>query len=517
MVHEGEEESTHTGPVELPELVAEVLGRQGFFTSDAEEAWAAIAETCGRLVDAEVDDAVATRRARQREEAARRVKAYDLRARVAVSVGADPRRRTLNFREALRQVAMYDPPADLRPLDTVVDVKATLAALENFIAEIAAAESECGVLTADIPVLGDAEAAAVVRVFDHMLATFLCERHKRAHGYTAEDHRAQPLREGGHVPLYYANVRSQSVHRRKVLSMAGLRNLVRRGPQIYRDLQAELFVGRPSAYGAGKGLDLMRDVTGNTVDLDTCVLRPSCPVQLRAINARNKHLRKAEHASARAFSASDEAKEIAVAAATHLLEQFCVDFKLDGDAAKARKVATEEIELPIPIASHNADRGVHPLWHYINCGVDSFHVNVPNLFDVNGALLKAPFRCAEVYLRVHYMSEDDDDLAARLDTFYEDAVADSCFNRKWKALEEYAGMLGRLGSITDVLQRTQKEHQEVFLNIVDGDDDAALAEEKAAMWRLVEGRLGREVATGQLRAITYDDVAAWVEDPAAVL
>ena len=84
----------------------------------------------------------------------------------------------------------------------------------------------------------------------------------------------------------------------------------------------------------------------------------------------------------------------------------------------------------IPLAWDNMSRGKWPLWQYINAGVNTMHVNVPNMADVIGALLRAPFAALRAYL----LCKDSPEELAR---FYEDGISDSCFNGKWRALEEF--------------------------------------------------------------------------------
>jgi hypothetical protein len=74
---------------------------------------------------------------------------------------------------------------------------------------------------------------------------------------------------------YWANVGGrQSIFQRKVLSVLGLRNLsAGNGQVVFAQLRNRLFWGQKKQYPQGEGLNLMEDLTGNTVDLDTCVLR----------------------------------------------------------------------------------------------------------------------------------------------------------------------------------------------------------------------------------------------------
>ena len=104
--------------------------------------------------------------------------------------------------------------------------------------------------------------------------------------------------------------------------------------------------------------------------------------------------------------------------APHCMHSVCPLSLLQVDAGK------------IPVAHDNSSRGKWPLWQYINAGVNTMHVNVPNMADIIGALLRAPFAALRAYLRCK-------DLPEELARFYEDGISDSCFNGKWKALEEF--------------------------------------------------------------------------------
>ena len=172
---------------------------------------------------------------------------------------------------------------------------------------------------------------------------------------------------------------------------------------------------------------------------------------------------------------------------------------------KTRNVDPASINIDnIPQATTNTDRGRWPIWRYVNVGVDSFHANVPNLDDVNGALLRAPFQCIKGWL---YAKE-----SGTIDTFFEDCIVDSCFNMKWKAIEEYNATWERLGTITQVLEGLQKEHQAAFSALFDKDDSEEA--EVDEMCRLLQGAKGRD-ATGGMRLIVKADVAKWVSNPQA--
>eukprot|EP00756_Hemistasia_phaeocysticola_P022230 Hpha_TRINITY_DN15820_c1_g3::TRINITY_DN15820_c1_g3_i3::g.187149::m.187149 len=257
----------------------------------------------------------------------------------------------------------------------------------------------------------------------------------------------------------------------------------------------------------------MRYFTGNVVDLDTTVLRCSDRTTLAAINAMNRCKGEPQWGCTQQFGDSEQAGEIAAAAARELCDRFVSDLGMSEADAKKRQVWSGDIcPARVPMACHNTDRGRWPLWHYRNVGQDSFHANVPTMSDVTGALLRAPFHCARIWASLHAMHEGED-LRQRIDSFFEDAVADTCFNQKWRAVEEHAAALAREGSIADVLARLQQRHQGVLAPIFDSDD-AECSQEKAQMWRLADGLLARD-KTGKLRALREADIRQWVDDPSA--
>eukprot|EP01064_Diplonema_japonicum_P025227 TRINITY_DN362_c4_g1_i1.p1 TRINITY_DN362_c4_g1~~TRINITY_DN362_c4_g1_i1.p1 ORF type:complete len:596 (+),score=127.76 TRINITY_DN362_c4_g1_i1:52-1788(+) len=401
---------------------------------------------------------------------------------------------------------------EIPSLKTFVNITKILKAIDEYDETLAKSESETGRMK-KVPAFPLEFVKDVEKVYDHILLTFSTERYKRMYGYTKQDHCSPALRTGAPVPSYFANVKDQSIHRRKVLSIAGLRNLVANGSLIYTEMQDKLFNGDPSGYSADKGVGKMKKLTGNVVDLDTCVLRPSDTLTMKAINSLNKKKGGKVWSGANDFGESEQAFDIAETAAEMLLTQFVNDYSLTEEQAKARNVSPSQFSRPIPLAKSNTDRGKWPIWHYVNVGQNSFHANVPNISDVNGALLKVPLHCVRTYLQVHSFPEEE--LQDWLDKFYEDAVADSCFNMKWKAVEEFALTLESHGTITDILQRLSVKHQQVFSSIMD-DDDELYTKEKSAMWGFVSaGDLhGKSVKDGgKFRVITREDVEKWVDEP----
>ena len=404
------------------------------------------------------------------------------------------------------------PEIELANLNDIIDISKLLSVFDDYDKQLQEAESETGRMK-HITRIDNDVASEATTVFDHMIARFFHESYKRKYGFTQSDLRQKELHAGQQVPSYFANVKDQSIHRRKVLSLAGLRNLIKYGPEIYEEFQEKLFSGNPESYESNKGMGKMKTYTGNVVDLDTCVLRASDPVTLKTINIYNERQKLEKWNDAATFGESKQAEDIAKTAASTIIEQFVNDFELNESAAKERQIDTSQMTSPIPVASNNTDRGKWPLWHYVNVGQNSFHANVPTIPDVTGALLKAPFRCAKIYLHLHAFHSGEE-LDSRLSAFYEDAVADSCFNMKWKALEEFSDSLKHEGTILDVLQKIQAENQSVLSSIMD-DDDENYTKEKSKMVELADGRFGK-TSDGAMRPITAADVEKWVDDPATV-
>jgi hypothetical protein len=401
----------------------------------------------------------------------------------------------------------YDVDAALSLLQSIEDV--FLSGLDDSVATL-------------LPEIGTDEMEMMAAVYDHMIHCFKHATFKQAFGYNAQDHRQPALVFGHSVPSYFANVVDQSIYRRKVLSMAGLRNLVKFGPKIYEDLVKVKFSGNPAAYQGNVGLNLMREVTGNVVDLDTTVLRCSCKATLNAINASNAHKKEKTFASVDEFAKSAQAMEIAIHCSIPLLDTFAEAVGIKTAAEKAaRAIDSTKIVRPIPVASSNTDRGTHPVWHYVNVGQNSFHCNVPNLDDVNGALLRAPYRCAKIWATLVSLYRNNPvELHKRMMDFFENCVVDSCFNMKWKAIEEFESKMQHEGTIVDVLQREQMHSQKLFTVEFFDSDDEMHTKEVELMFSLVEGRVAistKDARKRVLREITRDDVALWVEDPSVVL
>eukprot|EP00659_Diplonema_papillatum_P016979 gene16979-26057_t len=146
------------------------------------------------------------------------------------------------------------------PLCALVDVQRLLASISRFEKAVNASVNEHDLIT-HVPVLDRKSVDDATTVYTHMMAAFHDVRYKQKYGHTKIDQKQPPLLPGHPVPSYFANVVDQSIHRRKVLSMAGLRNLVAHGAQIYKELKDAAFVSNPSHYGPDAGINNMRKLT----------------------------------------------------------------------------------------------------------------------------------------------------------------------------------------------------------------------------------------------------------------
>jgi hypothetical protein len=245
----------------------------------------------------------------------------------------------------------------------------------------------------------DRDLTVLYTAYQHMLV-ILCRsgRLARRFGSTGTHEELHGWLIGENVPQYFANVGGESMLTRKVLSICGLRNLVVHGQRIYKELLATHFSGDPDLYRGDVGLTKMRRVTGNTVDLDTVVLRCSSHLTLGAINASNRIHGLSQFASTAEFAASPQAETIAVTCARVAVDDFIAQVGGMSDSSQTqRRIHSSQMSTPIPVATNNTARGKYPLWRYVNAGQDSFHANVPCMSDVVGALLRAPFAAIAHY------------------------------------------------------------------------------------------------------------------------
>eukprot|EP01061_Rhynchopus_euleeides_P000803 TRINITY_DN10578_c0_g1_i1.p1 TRINITY_DN10578_c0_g1~~TRINITY_DN10578_c0_g1_i1.p1 ORF type:complete len:406 (+),score=84.01 TRINITY_DN10578_c0_g1_i1:29-1219(+) len=206
----------------------------------------------------------------------------------------------------------------------------------------------------------------VLPIYDELLRELRINSDiKRVHGGSANDDSLLDIKLGEPVPAYFANVKNESIYRRKVLSVLGLRNLIPKGTAIFGHMQGTLFSGEEGRYGHAEGLRLMRKLTGNTVDLDDVVLRCDDGM-MKMINSANQKGGLPTYGSAVEFSASQQARNIATDAARLILNNFNQQLGLDENQQKQRNVYLPE-HYAIPMAHSNSDRAKCPLWHVCPC------------------------------------------------------------------------------------------------------------------------------------------------------
>lgn len=305
---------------------------------------------------------------------------------------------------------------------------------------------------------------------------------------------------GQQVPTYFANVADGSIYRRKVLSVLGLRNLVLHGGEIFNDLLVKLFSGNARDYAENTGLSKMKYYTGNTVDLDTVVLNPNR--QLGELNRMSE----AKFLSAEEFERDPLCRKMVVQQAEQLILEFVDTMKISEQERGRRCLALPDASTPIYVSTSNTDRGTRAVWHYKNVGVSTFHVNVPNLADVIGALLGAPSHLVKGFALAARAAKRDE----ALDEFFEDCISDSCFNGKWKSIEAFVSKWEQHDDVMSILSRLQQENQQLFLK---NSEESDRANEMSEMMRLVREKqlTGFDRDQQKIRPITDNDVKKWIE------
>eukprot|EP00758_Cryptobia_borreli_P009076 Tbor_TRINITY_DN5444_c3_g3::TRINITY_DN5444_c3_g3_i1::g.24913::m.24913 len=329
---------------------------------------------------------------------------------------------------------------------------------------------------------------------------------------------------GCSVRRYFANISDGEIRTRKYLSLLGLRNLLQYGKSILSELHYQLYSDDRSKYHDEEGVYKMLYYTGNTVDLDTKVL--DCNMQLKQLNQQfcNKF------SDAGVLFNSQEATEMVYTSAKFLINSFIETMKLNDATIEKRA-----IKLPnrcphhseIPVETQSSNRGRFPIWGYMNVGVLTFHVNVPNLNDIMGAVLKAPFHLVKTFILIAQRegviqtqpadvnNTNLQNFILEMKNFFSDggAVSDSCFNGKWKAIEAYLDKVTMMDTIEQVLFRLQSENQNIFTRELFEMDDEVRTRETAEMVKLVElGNLwGKDPGTNTKRVISKMDVYAWIK------
>eukprot|EP01065_Artemidia_motanka_P017386 TRINITY_DN2084_c0_g1_i1.p1 TRINITY_DN2084_c0_g1~~TRINITY_DN2084_c0_g1_i1.p1 ORF type:complete len:571 (+),score=143.78 TRINITY_DN2084_c0_g1_i1:50-1714(+) len=373
--------------------------------------------------------------------------------------------------------------------------------------------------------LRQSDVDSVLRVYADIIQVFSGEPYRSQYSFGPHDTGLLSLRPGDQVPVYWANVdMGESIWRRKMLSLAGLRNLVIYGSEILGEMAATMFSGCPDDYHGVVGPSKMRYYTGNSVDLDTVVLRCSDPAVLSTVNAGNKAQGMAAFATTQDFGASSQARRIAVAAAGPLIDQFCQQFRLSDSQRDKRKLKFDagKLDQDVPVATSNSDRGRWPVWQYMNEGVHSFHVNVPVMQDVYGALLLSPWCLAKQYcLLLSRFPAGSPERDTWLADFFDTAVADTCFNAKWKSIEEFGSRLASEGTLRQRLADLMRDEQGAFRELYDrpGLDDSERDRLEAQLLLSFVERSGLKGVdkVGVLRSATLEDCVKHVADASAPL
>lgn len=329
----------------------------------------------------------------------------------------------------------------------------------------------------------------------------------------------------GEVPRYFANVAAgQSPYQRKILAALGLRNLIVAGPHIYSRLRAALFSSRPEDYvrtgrRGGVPTDLLTKITGNTVDLDTCIGRchdGDFIAQLSAAKARDHP---GSPPLVKGFAASQDpwVLDVMRAQTAPLLEDFCASWGLDAAAAAARRVAPLDPRQPVHVARGVTDRGAAALWLYSNpmAQVASFHVNVPNVADIAGALLRAPWLAAHAWATVAARGLRGDEVAR----VWEECLDDRCLNGKWRAVAAFHASLFPKGDpaanlLREAVQAAQREAQVELGRLYQNphlDDEAQARGEAEIVFGRIAAAAAAPDADPRLRAITPAEVRACLD------
>lgn len=345
------------------------------------------------------------------------------------------------------------PVAPPRPVDRYASlgINATTAAFLKRIddAEVAINKVQAEVGKKSLRSINTAYQAAVpiaelTKVFHEMIAEFSKPEYQTQYNYNPfADAGLLGFRPGQQVEAYFANATNgESDYSKKFRSLAGLFNLLIFGGEIMDELRARFFIEGEHHYPtaaqtgtlAGEGLNKMKFLTGNTVDL--CV-------QLSTRDDATGHVMSSEEVRKAAQNMIDGFKDL------------FAEFRID----PARRIIDLAVTGNVfPQATNNLDRGNYPIWTWSLQGTNTkFHVNVPDITDVFGAVLLAPMRLAQTFVLLKSLYRGKE-LNEKLHEFFgprpgrEDtdagALSTRCFNMKWNAILNFSGGIrGRLDMI----------------------------------------------------------------------
>lgn len=246
---------------------------------------------------------------------------------------------------------------------------------------------------------------------------------------------------GDAVPPYFANVKNETESQRKYLSLVGIRNMLKYGPNIVDDFRDKKFIGGEHHYGINKGLQAFKYYTGNAVDLDT------------EIDATND-------------------QEALLIARERIVKfgKICGLKGMAGQELTAEQVTQKmpERKLDIPqrggfihdVGQSNTDRSNHGIWKRTSPMNFKTHyfVNVPDCDIVLIATLRLPYLIAELAYRA---KESGGGVFPKhfLDDLFQNGISDMCFNDKVRQFMDFymtwsAKFDGSLQSPEDEVRKT---------------------------------------------------------------
>ena len=99
--------------------------------------------------------------------------------------------------------------------------------------------------TAEPPAIAVEDQEQLVALCDDMIRRFDVAKYRWKYGMQRHERELCAVEAGKPVPVYFANVQYNSIFYRKVLSMAGLRNLILHGRGIFAELKAQVPMSTP--------------------------------------------------------------------------------------------------------------------------------------------------------------------------------------------------------------------------------------------------------------------------------